>query len=50
MEVLSTTLMLIHIVAGTLTLLSATIAIVSKLADSSHQWHVYSGRLFILGC
>lgn len=42
-------LLLLHIVAGTATLLSAAVAIVSKLADTAHQWHVYSGRLFFYG-
>ncbi len=46
---LFSTLLLLHIAAGTLTLLSAAIAIVSKLADTGHQWHVYSGRLFFYG-
>ena len=42
-------LLVIHIISGTATLLSAAIAIFSKLADSAHKWHVISGRIFFWG-
>lgn len=43
------TLLILHIISGTITLLSSIIAIGSKLADSAHRWHVISGRLFFIG-
>jgi len=42
-------LLILHIAAGTITLLSSVVAIVSKLADTAHNWHVVSGRLFFIG-
>ncbi len=49
MEPITSTLLLIHIAAGTLTLFSAAVAIVSKLGDMAHVWHFYSGRLYFFG-
>lgn len=42
-------LLIAHITAGTATLLSSVIAIVSKLVDQPHKWHVISGRIFFYG-
>lgn len=42
-------LLLLHVLSGTITLLSSVVAIGSKLADVAHKWHVTSGRLFFIG-
>ncbi len=43
------TLLIAHIVSGTLTLLSSSLAIGSKLTDSRHNLHVWSGRAWMWG-
>lgn len=40
------TLLTLHITAGFTALLSALMAIFSRLLDVAHQWHVYSGRIY----
>ena len=40
------TLLTLHIIAGFTALISALVAIFSKVLDVAHQWHVYSGRLY----
>ncbi len=40
------TLLALHITAGFTALITAFIAIFSKLLDVSHKWHVYSGRIY----
>jgi len=44
-----TILLIIHIVGGSLALLSAAGAVSTKIFDISHTWHVRSGRLFFIG-
>ena len=46
LPLLFNSLLTLHVVAGTATLLSAAVAIVSKLSDSAHKWHVFSGQVF----
>jgi hypothetical protein len=41
-------LLVIHIVSGIITLLTAVVAMVSKTLELPHQWHVLSGRVFAL--
>lgn len=41
-------LLTVHIIAGTVTLITAAIAIVSKIADTAHSYHVQSGRIFTM--
>ena len=42
-------LLIIHIIAGTITLISAAVAIASKLLDTAHTTHIWSGRFFLVG-
>ena len=42
-------LLVLHIISGTATLLSALIAILSKATNTAHRWHVLSGRIFFYG-
>lgn len=41
--------LIVHIVAGTLTLVASAVAIGSKLADVRHDAHVWSGRAWMWG-
>lgn len=43
------TLLIGHIVSGTLTLLSSGLAIGSKLSDAKHNIHIWSGRVWMWG-
>ncbi len=46
---LTNTLLLIHIAAGFCSLVAGIIATLSKVLNISHAWHIYSGRIFVLG-
>ncbi|MFK7799993.1 MAG: hypothetical protein AB8G95_00040 [Anaerolineae bacterium] len=43
------TLLTFHILGGGLALVSAVVAILSKVINSDHRWHVYSGRIYHYG-
>ena len=43
------TLLTIHILGGGLALVTAAVAILSKVINMDHRWHVYSGRLYHYG-
>jgi hypothetical protein len=45
--VLYDTLLTVHIIAGSLALTSALVALASKTLDAAHRWHVYSGTAFL---
>lgn len=49
MDILFSSLLALHIAAGIISLVSAFIAIGSKIGDMAHRWHVYSGRAFYWG-
>jgi uncharacterized membrane protein YwaF len=40
-------LLIVHIIAGSLALLSALVALAIKTLDAAHRWHVYSGTAFL---
>ncbi|ETX05561.1 MAG: hypothetical protein ETSY2_22250 [Candidatus Entotheonella gemina] len=40
------TLLILHITAGFTALVTAFVAIFSKLINVAHQWHLYSGRIY----
>ena len=42
-------LLIIHIIAGSVALLGAVIAIYTKIVNGSHQWHIYGGLSFFYG-
>lgn len=42
-------LLTIHIAAGFATLLGAAVAILTKIFDHPHRWHVFGGRTFFYG-
>ena len=42
-------LLIIHITGGFLALGSAFVAVLTKTFNASHKWHIYSGKLYILG-
>ncbi len=42
-------ILIIHILGGFSAFFSAFIAIFSKILNISHQWHIYSGRIFYYG-
>lgn len=42
-------LLTVHIIAGSLALLGAIIAIYTKIVNGSHQWHIYGGLSFFYG-
>jgi len=42
-------LLTLHIIAGSLALGSAFVAILTKTFNASHKWHIYSGNLYVLG-
>jgi len=44
-----TTLLFIHITAGSAALLGAAGAVTTKVFNSKHKWHVLSGRIFFTG-
>ncbi|HEY1011689.1 MAG TPA: hypothetical protein VGE07_03230 [Herpetosiphonaceae bacterium] len=44
-----TVLVILHALSGSIVLLSATLAIVSKLVPMAHAWHVRSGQAFGYG-
>ncbi len=39
-------LVTLHAIAGSIVLLTATVAILTKVANLSHKWHIYSGIPF----
>lgn len=43
------TLLTFHIIGGGLALVTAVVAILSKVINADHRWHVYSGRLYHYG-
>lgn len=43
------TLLTFHILGGGLALVTAIVAILSKVINSDHRWHIYSGRLYHYG-
>ena len=43
------TLLTFHILGGGLALITAIVAILSKVFNMDHRWHVYSGRLYHYG-
>ncbi|PON17889.1 hypothetical protein C2W62_10780 [Candidatus Entotheonella serta] len=40
------TLLILHIAAGFTALITALVAIFSKVIDVAHKWHVYSGQIY----
>ena len=42
-------LLILHITGGSLALGSAFVAVLTKTFNASHKWHIYSGKLYILG-
>ncbi len=42
-------LLIVHITAGFLALVGALVAILTKMFNSAHKWHIYSGRVFFGG-
>ena len=42
-------LLTLHIIAGSLALGSAFVAVLTKTFNASHKWHIYSGNLYVLG-
>jgi len=42
-------LLFIHIAGGFAALFSASVAIISKIVDGAHKWHIYSGRVYFAG-
>jgi hypothetical protein len=43
------TLLFIHITAGSASLLGAAGAIATKVFDTKHKWHILAGRVFFVG-
>lgn len=43
------TLLLLHILAGTVSLSAPTAAVSSKTLNVSHRWHIYAGQAFLWG-
>ena len=42
-------LLTLHITGGVFALGSAFVALFVKIFDTSHKWHIYSGKLYLLG-
>ena len=42
-------LLVLHVISGSITLFASVLAIASKLADTAHNYHIWSGRAWFWG-